>query len=230
VHTARFFELTSADLAAGPPRVLLVPLGSLEQHGAHLPLDTDTRVAVAVAEALAAEHDELVLAPPLHYGASGEHQGFAGTVSIGTETLALVIVELARSLGTEFRGLLLLSFHGGNAAALGAAVEQLAYEGHRVGAITPTVPRGDAHAGRTETSLMLALDPDVVRLERATRGNTRPLDELMPAMQSGGLAAVTDSGVLGDPAEASAQEGERLLAQLLASARSQLDRWMGGRR
>ena len=224
----RLVDLTSVDLATGPPRILLVPLGSLEQHGAHLPLDTDTRVAVAVAQALTAEHDDLVVAPPLHYGASGEHQGFAGTVSIGNEGLRLLIVELARSLGPEFRGLLLLSWHGGNVAALTEAVEQLAYEGHTVAAITPTVPPGDAHAGRTETSLMLALDPDAVRLDQAQAGNTRPIGELMPALQAGGLRAVTDTGVLGDPGEASAQEGERLFAELVASARDQLLRWMGG--
>ncbi len=225
---ARLVELTSAELAAGPPRILLVPLGSFEQHGAHLPLDTDTRVAVAVAETLTAEYAELVVAPPLHYGASGEHQGFAGTVSVGNEALQLVIVELARSLGPEFKGLLLLSWHGGNGAAVRDAVEQLADEGHTVGALTPTLPPGDAHAGRTETSLMLALDAESVRLEQARAGNTRPLDELMPAMQAGGLKAVTESGVLGDPAQASAEEGERLLAELVASARDQLERWMGG--
>ena len=227
---ARLVELTSADLAAGPPRILLVPLGSFEQHGAHLPLDTDTRVAVAVAESLSAEREQLVVGPPLHYGASGEHQGFAGTVSIGTEVLRLLVVELARSLGPEFRGLLLLSWHGGNAAALREAVEQLTYEGHTVGAITPSVSPGDAHAGRTETSLMLALDPGSVRLDQARAGNTRPLGELMPAMQAGGLRAVTESGVLGDPADASVEEGERLMSELVASARDQLERWIGGTR
>lgn len=225
---ARLVELTSADLACGPARILLLPLGSLEQHGAHLPLDTDTRVAVAVAERLADEDEALVVAPPVTYGASGEHQGFAGTVSVGSEALRLLVVELARSLGPEFRALLLLSWHGGNAAAIAAAVEQLRYEGRTVGSIEPTVPPGDAHAGRTETSLLLALDPGAVQLHQAQAGNTRPVAELMPAMRAGGLRAVTDTGVLGDPAGASAEEGERLMAQLLASARDQLERLMGG--
>lgn len=226
--SSRLVELSSAELAAGPARVLLVPLGSCEQHGAHLPLDTDTRVAVAVADALAAGYQELVVAPALHFGASGEHQGFAGTVSVGIEALRTIIIELARSLGPEFRGLLLLSWHGGNAAAIETAVRQLSHEGHTVGSIRPTVRTGDAHAGRTETSLMLALDPGAVRLEQARAGNTQPLDELMPTMRAGGLRAVTETGVLGDPAEASAEEGERLLAELVASARSQLEGWTGG--
>jgi creatinine amidohydrolase len=228
VPTVRLVELTSAELAAGSPRILLVPLGSLEQHGDHLPLDTDTRVAVAVAEALAAEQEQLLLAPPLHYGASGEHQGFAGTISIGHEALRNVIVELARSLGPEFRALVLLTWHGGNSVTVQDAVAQLDQEGHTVGAIAPAIPLGDAHAGRTETSLVLALDPTAVRLDLARAGNTQPLEELMPAMQAGGLRAVTDSGVLGDPSGASAEEGERLLAELVASARDQLLRWMGG--
>jgi creatinine amidohydrolase len=225
---SRLVELTSAELAADPPRTLLLPLGSIEQHGAHLPLDTDTRVAVAVAERLARACAELVLAPPVTYGASGEHQGFPGTVSVGSQALRLLIVELARSLGPEFRALVLLSWHGGNATAVKEAVEQLRSEGHAIGSIQPTLPPGDAHAGRTETSLMLALDPGAVRLDQAQPGNTRPVAELMPAMRAGGLKAVTETGVLGDPAGASAREGERLLGQLLASATEQLERWMGG--
>jgi mycofactocin system creatininase family protein len=219
-------ELTSFQLAEGPPRVLLIPLGSFEQHGAHLPLDTDTRVAVAVADALAAEHEGLIVGPPLHYGASGEHQGFAGTLSIGSEALHHTIVELARSLGPEFTGLLVLSWHGGNAEAIDGAVAQLRAEGHHAGALRPTIAVGDAHAGRTETSIMLALDPASVQLERARTGNIRPLSDLMPAMRTGGLRAVTESGVLGDPVGASVNEGERLLIELVRSARDQLEHWM----
>ena len=222
-------EFTSVDLAAAGPRRLLLPVGSLEQHGGHLPLDTDTRVAVAVADALAAGWDDLVVAPALAFGASGEHQGFAGTVSMGSEALRTVLVELARSLGPEFDGLVLLSWHGGNTDAIRGAESQLRDEGHQVLAITPTVPPGDAHAGRTETSIMLALDPAAVHLDQARRGNVQPLTELMPEMRRGGLRAVTDSGVLGDPAGASAEEGDRLLGQLIASARAQLGHWPGGR-
>jgi creatinine amidohydrolase len=78
----------------------------------------------------------------------------------------------------------------------------------------PSVPGADAHAGRTETSLLLALAPASVRLDEAEPGDTRPLAEVMPELRSGGVAAVSRSGVLGDPRGASAAEGERLLAAL----------------
>jgi creatinine amidohydrolase len=86
---------------------------------------------------------------------------------------------------------------------------------------------GDAHAGRTETSLMLALYPGLVRSERAAPGDTRSLAELMPRLRAAGVGAISPSGVLGDPTGASAEEGERLLATLIADALAQIERWHG---
>ncbi len=92
----RAFPTWTEVAAAGGHCLLVVPVGSFEQHGPHLPLDTDTRIAVAIAEAVA-DLPYVVVAAPLAYGASGEHAGFAGTLSIGTEVLAEVLVELVRS-------------------------------------------------------------------------------------------------------------------------------------
>src|SRR5215204_2153898 len=86
-------ETTSAHTLGA--QLVLVPVGSVEQHGPHLPLDTDTRIAAAVAARAAT--GALLVAPPVAYGASGEHEGFAGTVSIGHEALRLLLVELGRS-------------------------------------------------------------------------------------------------------------------------------------
>ena len=97
--------------------ILAVPLGSCEQHGAHLPLDTDTRIAVALADRLARERADVVVAPALAYGASGEHADFAGTLSIGLDGLALVVVELVRS-ADAFAGVVVVNAHGGNMHAL----------------------------------------------------------------------------------------------------------------
>ncbi len=212
-----------------PPRpalVVLLPLGATEQHGPHLPLDTDTRVAVAVAEAVADRHrGRVVVAPALAYGASGEHAGFAGTLSLGLAALELVVVELARSMAAPLHALVLVNGHGGNVEALVRAVATLRGEGRRVVLWSPRIPGGDAHAGRTETSLVLALDPALVRVERAQAGDTRPLAELMDRLRAGGVAAVSTNGVLGDPAGASAEEGRALLAQLV----DDLDRIVGPR-
>ena len=201
---------------------VLVPVGSIEQHGPHLPLDTDARVAVAVA-ARAAAGTDLLVAPPVAYGASGEHEGFPGTVSIGHEALRLLLVELGRSAARWAGRVLFVNGHGGNVPTLVEAVRLLRYEG-RDAAWTACAPGGDAHAGRTETSLMLALDPASVRPER-TAGNTASLGDLLPAMRVGGVAAVSANGVLGDPSGASSDEGERLLAAMVAELLAALARW-----
>jgi mycofactocin precursor peptide peptidase len=200
---------------------LLVPVGSVEQHGPHLPLDTDTRIAAAVAARAAT--GALLVAPPVAYGASGEHEGFAGTVSIGHEALRLLLVELGRSASRWAGRLVFVNGHGGNVSSLVEAVRLLRYEG-RDAAWFACAAGGDAHAGRTETSLMLALDPALVRPER-TAGNTAPLADLLPAMRAGGVAAVSPNGVLGDPAGASADEGERLLAAMSDALGAAITRW-----
>jgi mycofactocin precursor peptide peptidase len=200
---------------------LLVPVGSVEQHGPHLPLDTDTRIAAAVAARAAT--GALLVAPPVAYGASGEHEGFAGTVSIGHEALRLLLVELGRSASRWAARLVFVNGHGGNVSSVVEAVRLLRYEG-RDAAWFACAAGGDAHAGRTETSLMLALDPTLVRPERAP-GNTAPLGVLLPAMRAGGVAAVSPNGVLGDPAGASADEGERLLAAMSDALGAAITRW-----
>jgi creatinine amidohydrolase len=151
-----------------------------------------------------------VVAPPVAYGASGEHQGFPGTLSIGQDATCLLLLELGRSAAVDFSGVMVVSTHGGNAAPLARAMEQLGEEGHPVTAWWPSWS-GDLHAGRTETSLMLAIDPGRVRLERAEAGDLRSLDELLPRLRTEGVRAVSPNGVLGDPAGASSREGRALL-------------------
>ncbi len=190
--------------------VLAVPLGATEQHGPHLPVTTDTDIAVAVAERAAAGQHRIVVAPALCFGASGEHQAFPGTISIGRDAAEQVVVELCRSATVDFAAVVLVSTHGGNAAPVNAAARRLGAEGRRVAVWTPSWG-GDLHAGRTETSLMLAIAPDRVALERAAPGDRRPIAELLPELQSLGVRPVSPNGVLGDPGGASAEEGHRLL-------------------
>jgi creatinine amidohydrolase len=98
--------------ATGGRSVLAVPLGSTEQHGPHLPLDTDTRVATALAAGLAAQVADLTVAPALAYGASGEHAAFEGTLLVGHRALAEVLSELVHSARRAFRGVVFVSAHG----------------------------------------------------------------------------------------------------------------------
>lgn len=214
---------TSAELDGTWP-VVLVPVGSTEQHGPHLPLDTDTRIATAVARAVA-EALECVVAPPLCYGASGEHQGFAGTVSIGTAVLTTVLVEYGRSACDWAGRLVFVNGHGGNLDALRVAVDRLRAEGRDVVWCSCTADGADAHAGHTETSVMLHLSPADVRTQMRRAGNVEPLADLMPRLRSGGVAAVTEIGVLGDPTTATGEEGARIFAAMAAACRERIQRW-----
>ena len=218
--------LTSPEAAhlADEGALLAVPVAATEQHGPHLPLSTDTDLAVALCARLAAARPDVVVAPPLAYGSSGEHEGFAGTISIGQEAVELVLVELCRSATRTFRRVLLVSTHGGNAEAVRRAEQRLRSESRDVYAWLPRW-HGDAHAGRTETSLQLALAPQAVRISRARKGNTTPIAELMPALRASAVRAVSPNGVLGDPAGATAAEGEAVLGALLADLVTSVGAW-----
>jgi mycofactocin precursor peptide peptidase len=209
---------------------LIVPIGSIEQHGPHLPLDTDTRIATAVAAGVAeqlrgAAGGQWLLAPALGYGASGEHEGFAGTVSIGTSALRLLLVEFGRSAAKWASQLVFVNGHGGNTEALSAATALLRYEGRDVAWCPCSTKDADAHAGHTETSVLLHLSPSDVRVDELVPGNTAPLAELMPAMRNGGIAAVSEVGVLGDPTTATATEGARIFAEMVAGCAGRVARW-----
>ncbi|MDQ1012121.1 mycofactocin system creatininase family protein [Streptomyces sp. V4I23] len=207
----RLAELTWRDVAVIAARsVLVIPLGATEQHGPHLPFTVDSEVAVALCERLAKARPSVVLAPAVPYGSSGEHARFPGTLSIGQRATELLIVELGRS-ADAFAGVLFVSGHGGNAVPLRRSVTVLRSEGRRVHAWSPSGPPEDSHAGRTETSALLALRPEAVRLTEAEPGARGALSELMPMLRVGGVAAVSPNGVLGDPAGASRREGLKVL-------------------
>lgn len=218
--------MTSPQLHSTSP-VVVVPVGSTEQHGPHLPLDTDTRIATAVARAMITRVADpaYLLAPPVPYGASGEHEGFPGTVSIGSEVLERVLVEFGRSACRWAQRLVFVNGHGGNVTALRAATALLRYEGRDVGWGSCTVRGGDAHAGHAETSVLLYLSPSDVLVEEFCPGNSAPLAELMPRMRSGGVAAVSEVGVLGDPTTATADAGERLFEEMVSGCVERVVRW-----
>jgi mycofactocin precursor peptide peptidase len=226
VHLA---ETTWTDAADGDQAPLLaVPVGSCEQHGPHLPLATDTIIAEALAGELARRRPDVVVGPALTVSASGEHAGFTGTLSIGTAAMTELVVELVRSADWA-TGVVLVNGHGGNADAVDRAVATLAAEGRDVLPWWLDVPGGDAHAGRTETALLLALRPELVRVDRLEAGVTTPLRELAPRLRAEGVRAVSPNGVLGDPAGAAADEGRELLATLAGQLAAAVAAWCADR-
>lgn len=229
MNRGRSIRLAAARWPELPTRPLvLVPVGSTEQHGPHLPVSTDTVIVAAVATAAAdsvgdAPGAPVVVAPAINYGASGEHQSFPGTVSVGHEALNATLFEVMRSLSTWAGRVVFVNGHGGNLATMRAAVPQLRAEGHNVAwapcivsdAAARGLPVSDAHAGRWETSLMLHLRREAVLLPLPPAGDTRPIGKLVATLTKVGVKAISPSGILGDPTGASGIEGARLLAAMV---------------
>lgn len=212
------------DLTA-TPTVLAVPLGATEQHGPHLPLNTDTTIATDLCQRLAQRLPNIVVAPALPYGSSGEHAAFPGTLSIGQAALELLIIELVRS-ADHFIGVVLVNGHGGNRTPLHAATSRLRAEQRNVLAWSPTGPPHDSHAGHTETSVMLRIRPDRVTLAAAEPGNTAPLPDLIDQLRQSGIAAISPNGILGDPTGANPTHGETLLQRWTDTLVADVTTWL----
>lgn len=225
--TARLGNVTWTDLWNLTPRpIIAIPIGSCEQHGPHLPLDTDTRIAVALAQGLAQsfEPGDILVGPSLAATSSGEHAGFPGTLSIGAEVVERMIVELVRSADWS-AGVVLVNGHGGNARPVQRATNTLLGEGRRVLAWWPHIRNGDGHAGESETSMMLAIAPTLVRMARAEAGRTEPIVDLIDELRAGGVRSVSANGVLGDPRSATISHGKALLTRLTIDLVAAVDEW-----
>lgn len=223
LDTRRWPELTGD--RGHPAPLLVVPVGSTEQHGPGLPVCTDTLVATHVATQAArrldASGEAVLVAPAIAYGASGEHEDFPGTISIGHAALRLLLVEHARSACRWAAGVVYVNGHGGNVSTLASAVEQLREEQRPV-AWSACAPGGDAHAGATETSILLALAPGLVRGDLLAPGETAPISRLMPRLRAQGVRAVSPSGVLGDPTRATPEHGRLLLDRMVDRLETEL--------
>jgi len=200
-------------------KLLILPLGSTEQHGPHLPLNTDTVIATALADQVHKHFLQIGLAPPMPYGASGEHRDFPGTLSIGTQALTVVLAEFVRHASLTWRHVLVINGHGGNTPALAAVTELMRFEGRSMAVAHAASggDRADPHAGYRETSLMLHLAPTTVRTDRFEVGNLSSLPDLLPRLQTDGVRRVSDNGVLGDPTGANSDEGRRIFEGMFAA-------------
>lgn len=231
VHFAELTSPAAGDLAAGTP-VLLLPVGAVEPHGPHAPLDTDTIISAALAERAAQElsGDSVIRAlvlPPVGYGVTRYAAAFPGAVSISEHTLEMLVTEVCSSLrGQGFSHVVIVNSHfePEHVAALRRAAERSGAalfdvtRRHMAERLTDEFQSGASHAGRYETSVVLAERPDLVDTERM-----RALPELMVDMPAAIKSGKTDfvamdmhEAYCGAPAEATAEEGVQTLATLSA--------------
>ncbi|MFI0715857.1 creatininase family protein [Streptomyces inhibens] len=216
---------TTEDVRARRPAMALLPIGSFEQHGAFLPLTTDTVIACTLARELAAVHP-VVLLPPLTVSCSQEHAAWPGTVSISARTLHAVVTDIADSLRRSGIGtLILVNGHGGNYVlrnvvqeSAGSGVRMALFPGSadwdaaraRAGVRTPS--HRDMHAGEVETSILLHAHPEFVKDGYESADCVADDRKHLLTL---GMSAYTESGVIGCPSLASARKGRELLAGLV---------------
>ena len=240
----RFFPyLTWTEIEAMPHRdqvVIVQPVGAIEQHGPHLPLVVDSAIATTVVGGALDRLDLAVPAyslPPLYYGKSNEHWHFPGTITLSAATLMRVLTEVAESVyRSGFRKLVLLNAHGGQPQILEIVARDLhlaypdlmvfplfvwAVPNAAVALLTPQELELGIHAGDAETSLMLSILPDQVRMDKAQVEFPQdlPTDSWLTMEGALPFAWVTQdlsqSGVLGDPTLATVEKGDQLLESLI---------------
>jgi creatinine amidohydrolase len=213
----RLADMTSPGLEALRNPIALWPVGAVEPHGPHAPLGTDTLISVGMCERAAARLDNAVVLPPLPFGVTRYGAAFAGAIGISEATLHAVVVDVATALDRQgFRRLVIVNnhFEPEQVATLRAAAEEAGalyldlVRRRNAQQLTDEFRRGSCHAGRYETSLVLADAPQLVDPEVANL----PSNEVdMPAAMAAGrtdfVAMGMDRAYCGAPAEATAEEG-----------------------
>lgn len=232
-------ELTMPAFSAGlqKTRSVIIPFGSIEEHGPHLPLDTDTMQAWRVA-ALAARERPVFVAAPVHYGVCRSTARHPGTISISTATLRCLCLDICRSLYRQgLRNFVLLTGHAGgtHTSTLIDAGEELleTFADCRVAVVTEYMlasregrgiieTPGDAHAGEIETSRILHSHPQLVQGSAEREFPVFPVGILARDKRK-----YWPGGVWGDPGKASAEKGEKIEALVVAALCRLLDQLEG---
>ena len=238
-------ELRSSEIGSLSRDTLLVlPTAAIEQHGPHLPVGTDSYIAEAIASALDGEFEgRLLILPVQRLGCSEHHMAFPGTLTLQHETFEDVILEVLDSMVRQgFRRFLILNSHGGNQAIGGVIAEKAAHRWTDTQVVFTSWWRVAAerlknlvegefpsvgHACEFETSLMLALHPDLVNMAFAVDDGLPPRAKpLQHDLLSGAAAALaipmhrlTQHGVYGRPTLAKAEKGRRILQETVAALR-----------
>jgi len=221
-------------------KTVVAAAGSMEQHGPHLPFQTDTLLGTVLADAVASRLDNVIVGPTIPFGVSEHHMAFPGTITLDTPTFKEVVRQYVASLARHgFETVVILPSHGGNFGPLASLYEDTGgrIEGARYlpytdlmgfidvmnrkaaeDNITPQV--AGAHAGETETSMVLANRPELVLMDKAEEGYVGDFDEAASrTIFEKGMTALTQNGILGDARPATAERGKGYidtLADMLA--------------
>jgi creatinine amidohydrolase len=239
----RYFPyLTWTEIAQMPDKenvVIIQPIGAIEQHGPHLPIIVDAAISMGVLGKALQQLETNIPAyalPCLYYGKSNEHSGFPGTITLSAETLLKVLWEMAESIyQSGFRKLVLMNSHGGQPQIMEIAARDLHQKypdfsvfplftwrvPHLAGELlTQQELEYGIHAGDAETSIMLSLLPEQVKMERAVKEYSAELPEDSLLSMEGKLPfawltkELTKSGVIGDATVASQTKGDRILTSV----------------
>ncbi|NER47869.1 MAG: creatininase family protein [Symploca sp. SIO1A3] len=216
-------SFTYYELEKRRPSFAILPIGSFEQHGHHLPMTTDTLIAGIVAKYIGDEYDGLVL-PPIPISCSQEHNGFFGSLWISASTLSHIVRDIVEALNFNgIRALVIVNGHGGN-YVLGNIVQEINLSGPTI-MLLPTkyhwqaafkaagiekTPSEDMHAGEFETSVLMHEFPETLRKEQIADHDA----PLRPWLQVHGMKEYTDTGTIGFPSLASASKGELVLKEV----------------
>ncbi|HEV7584558.1 MAG TPA: creatininase family protein [Solirubrobacteraceae bacterium] len=212
---------------------VVVAFGATEQHGPHMPLATDALLGDHLAR-LVADSLDAFLAPTVRLGCSEHHLEFPGTLSLSEQTFGDIVADLVRSFARGgFTRAVLLPTHGGNFGPLASAIERLGpspgievraltdlsalFTIAQLGAEEHAVPLGEGgvHAGEWETSMLMAIHPELVHRDRGEAGYTGDPQAAIGAIFGEGVHTVAENGVIGDPARASAEHGARYWDKVL---------------
>jgi creatinine amidohydrolase len=212
-------------------RTVVFAVGSNEQHGPHLPTSTDSLIGEVLANKVAEKLGNALQAPSVNVGCSQHHMALPGTISLKPETLKSIVRDYCFSLAKHgFKNIIIFPSHGGNFDAIRDVVNELNQSLGKVNVAAYTDLKGllrllaefslkhgippdksGAHAGESETSMVLAIRGDLVNMERAEEGFVGNFEDKIDLVLSQGIKALTQNGVLGDPRKAEAGKGEEYL-------------------